>query len=215
MSSSTVYIIDDDVELTASLRVLLESMNYNVLSYQNVADFLALDKLIHPCCLLIDIRMPGTSGLELQDILVSKFENTPIIFMSGFGDISTAIRAIKAGAIEFLIKPINNQVLLECINKAVSLDIKQQKLKNEQDIINTLFTKLTTREFGIVKLLVVNLSNKEIAEQLGISPKTVDLHRANIMKKMDVKNIVGLVNLAWCAGIIDVETVINAQNDAA
>lgn len=212
MSSSTVYIIDDDIELTTSLRLLLESMNYNVLSYHNVADFLEIENLIHPCCLLIDIRMPGTSGLELQDILVSKVDNTPIVFMSGYGDIATAIRAIKAGAMEFLIKPINNQVLLECINKAILADSKQHLCKKEREAIFSRFNKLTTREFGIVKLLVTNLSNKEIAERLGISPKTVDLHRANIMKKIDVKNIVGLVNLAWCAGIVDSEAISQVNN---
>lgn len=204
---STVYIIDDDQELIDSLKWLLESMNYKVISCLSGQEFLNLGRLNHPCCILSDVRMPRTSGLELQEILISRNEIAPIIFISGHGDMLTVIRAMKAGAMDFLTKPVNNQLLLECINKAIDYDLKQYHHRLQRENITVRFNTLTIREYDILKLIVLNLSSKAIAKHLQISPNTVDLHRAKIMKKLAVKNIVEVVNLAWCAGIVTPETL--------
>ena len=198
-----VYIIDDEVEILNSLSWLLETMGYQVKTYLNPNDFLEEPSLYHPSCLLIDVRMIGISGLEVQQTLISKGEKIPTIFMTGYDDVNTAVRAIKAGGFDFLSKPIHPQVLLDTINKAVNYDVMQARWEEKYIYDSSRFNELTFREKEIMKLLVNGLTNKEIAKSLKISPNTVELHRAKIMKKTKVKNIVELVNLAWRAGVFN------------
>ncbi len=204
INKPTVFIVDDDREVTDSLLWLIESVGYQVEVFYDPQTF--LDNY-DQCsgCLVLDVRMPEISGLELQEILKEKKITLPIIFITGHGDIPMAVRAMKLGAMEFLTKPVNNQILLETINKAIKLDQKQKKDIVEHEKIKARFQRLTPREKEVMKLMVKGNLTKIIADKLGISPNTAELHRAKVMKKMEVKAIAELVTLAVSAKLQELE----------
>ena len=200
---STVYIVDDDQDVTNSLRWLIESVGYGVETHADARSFLRHYKG-QAGCLVLDVRMPELSGLELQEILQQKNMALPIIFVSAHGDVPMAVRAMKRGAIDFLTKPVNNQILLDNINSALRLDIKRREQLTHQEQVHALENKLTPREREVMALMVQGKSTKVIAESLGISPNTVELHRAKVMKKMEVKTVAELVSLT-----IGADTIVN------
>ena len=146
-------------------------------------------------CLLLDVRMPEMSGLELQEQLRKRKIDIPIIFITGHGDVPMATRAMKAGAVEFLTKPFNDQTLLDSIQNAIEMDEHRQKVAIEKDFVTQRVNKLTPREFQVMKCVVKGNLNKVTAYELGISPKTVELHRAKIMEKMEAKSLAHLVKM--------------------
>lgn len=186
-----IYIIDDDIVLCNGLRWLLESINLKVETYHSTIDFLKEYKVDWCGCLLIDIRMPEMSGLQLQDRLIALGNPLPIIMISGHGDISMAIRAMKAGAIDFILKPFNDQQLLEQIQKALSLSIE---IEIKKTVLNR-YNKLSAREKEILTKILNGKMNKQISYELEISIKTVEFHRANIMQKMEADSILKLAKL--------------------
>lgn len=195
----TVFIIDDDNELCHSLQWLLESVNLNTQVFNNSADFLASFNPNQTGCILADIRMPVMSGLELQEQLNSRGNTLPIIFMTGHGDIPMAVRAMKSGAFDFLTKPFNDQLMLERLQKAI---ISHQQIatdKGQHAAAHLNFKSLTVREREVLQLIVAGKLNKEIAYDLGISMKTVELHRANVMQKMQAATVAELVKFYLCA----------------
>ncbi len=192
---ATVYVIDDDIEVTESLRWLIESVNYKVVTFPNAEAFLQTKNIEEPGCLVLDMRMPNISGLELQEALNQQQIKIPIIFITGHGDIPMAVRAMKAGAIDFLTKPVNNQILLETINKAIKRSIQQQKTSEKNAELNARIHQLTPREREVMDLMVLGKHTKAIANELQISPNTVELHRAKVIKKMGVKTVAELVAL--------------------
>lgn len=200
----TVYIVDDDKEVTDSLCWLIESVGYKVKIFHNPQKFLS-DYEHQPGCLVLDVRMPEMSGLELQEVLKERQIKIPIIFITGHGDIPMAVRAMKYGATEFLTKPVNNQVLLETINKAIKLDTKQREQEIENAKVLARFDRLTPREREVMELMVKGKLTKVIADNLGISPNTAELHRAKVMKKMEVKALAELVTLAVSNNIVEPE----------
>ncbi|MHC4132056.1 MAG: response regulator transcription factor [Planctomycetota bacterium] len=194
-SEPVVYVVDDEKQIRESLSMLLKTMDLCVEMYSNAHDFLKDYNPGQHGCLVLDVRMPGMSGLELQAQLASERINIPIIIITGHGDVPMAVQAIKVGALDFIEKPFREQELLDSIQKAIKLDAENKENRAEQEKWKEAFSGLTPREREIVRELVVGKANKLIAYELGISPKTVDFHRANIMDKLGVESVVELVRL--------------------
>ena len=189
----TVYVVEDDDAIQDVITLLVESVNLQVKTFKNPQEFLKAINATFEGCILLDVRMPEMSGLDLYEELKKRHCTLPIIFMSGYPDISVAVRAMKAGAIDFIVKPFDNQLLLEKIQRAISLSSvtlkKMQFLKRLES--------LTPREKEIVKHVVEGKTNKEIARELNICSSTVELHRSNLMAKMRVKNSAELIKSYW------------------
>lgn len=183
-----IYIIDDDVELCNGLKWLLESIHVRSEVYHSAIDFLKAYKDDWHGCLLLDIRMPEMSGLQLQEKLLTLGNSLPIIMISGHGDISMAVRAMKAGAIDFILKPFNEQQLLEQIQKGIAIS---RKIEIKQSVLSK-YNNLSAREKEILTKVLNGKMNKQIAYDLGISIKTVEFHRANIMQKMETNSMIEL-----------------------
>lgn len=206
LTKPTVFIVDDDKELCQSLQWLLESMGLLVSIYNNAQDFLNAFKPTQLGCILLDIRMPLMSGLELQEQLNLRQNTLPIIFMTGHGDVPIAVRAMKAGAFDFLMKPFNDQLMLDQIQRAI---VKHQQItagSNQHTIANNRFKSLTPREREVLQLIADGKLNKIIADELGISMKTVELHRSHVMQKMQANTVAELVKLYL--NVTDKETII-------
>ncbi|WP_454785303.1 response regulator transcription factor [Legionella sp. WA2024007413] len=205
-TNATVFVVDDDPEICKSFQWLFESINLPVQTYKNAKDFLS-SYTHQPGCLIIDVRMPIMSGLELLEHLNSSHAQLPVIIITGYGDISMAIRAMKAGAEDFILKPVNHQHLLEITQKC----LKKIKSNNpSQSNIDERMQSLTKREKEVMELVVEGKLNKQIAYELDISISTVEVHRANVMRKMGVKSLAELIKINLIhAKIIDPNLCIN------
>lgn len=195
-SSASVFVVDDDDAMLISIRWLLESVGLRVKTFASAKEFLDKCKTSDPGCLILDVRMAGMSGLELQQQLKVQGMNIPIIFVTGHGDVPMAIKAMKAGAFEFLTKPFNDQALLDSINKAIEFDTTRRQANTELAVLSVRVERLTPREHEVMELVVEGKLNKVIAGELKISPKTVELHRAKIMEKMEANSLAHLVRIA-------------------
>ncbi|MDX1901326.1 MAG: response regulator transcription factor [Gammaproteobacteria bacterium] len=196
-----IHVVDDDQAMVESLLWIIESVGLKVKTYRCAQDFLDQYEPSQPGCLLLDVRMPGMSGPELQLKLNERGAAIPIIFISGHGDVPLAVRVMKAGAVDFLTKPFNDQVLLESINKALRLDrIHREKLQ-ENARAEAKFALLSPREVQVLQGIVAGKQNKVISAELKISLKTVEAHRASVMKKMSVKSVPELVRLVLMNGV--------------
>ncbi len=195
-----VYVVDDDQAMVESLSWIIESVGLKVKTYTRAQDFLNEYDSTQHGCLLLDVRMPGMSGPELQLRLNDQSAQLPIIFISGHGDVPLAVRVMKAGAVDFLTKPFNDQILLESINKA----LRQDKTNREKQQVNAQaeakFALLSPREVQVLQGIVAGKQNKVISSELNISLKTVEAHRASVMKKMTVKSVPELVKLVLTNG---------------
>ncbi len=196
MSDRTVFVVDDDEAARDSLSWLISSVNLKVETYASAQEFLDAFDTKRPGCLLLDMRMPGMSGLALLNRLRELGSTLPTIFLTGHGDVPMAVRALKAGAVDFLEKPYNDQVLLDCIHNALEQSIQIRQLRNEQRIIEERFASLTPREQEVMAMVAKGLSNKQIGNNLSISIKTVETHRARIMEKMEADSVSHLVRMA-------------------
>ena len=197
----TIYVVDDEFPIRDSLGLLIESVGLKVKGYESALAFLESYDPEQPGCLVLDMRMPYMDGLELQEALVKANSELPIIFISGHADIPVSSKAFRAGALDFIEKPFDNKILLERINEAVdSLLVNWSEVQKKRQII-TLYEHLTDREKEVLKLIVNNHSTKQAAKKLGISNRTVDVHRAHIMEKMQADSLNTLVILAVTAGI--------------
>lgn len=193
LQDATVFVVDDDDAMSKSVRWLLESVGLRVQTFSSAKKFLEDYDLKEPGCLVLDVRMPGMSGLELQEQLSKREIYLPIIFITGHGDVPMAVKAMKAHAFDFLTKPFNDQTLLDTINQAIKTDVTRRKEYAEFSSIAECIVKLTPRELQVMDLVVEGRLNKVIASELKISPKTVELHRAKIMEKMGVDSVAYLV----------------------
>lgn len=191
---STVFVVDDDEAMRNSLRWLIESVKLPVETYASSAEFLDAFEG-RPGCLILDVRMPGMGGMDLQEKLREKSICLPIIFISGHGDIPMAVHAIKAGAIDFIEKPFNDQMLLDRIYYAIELCKRMRQTREVQRGIVANYSQLTPRECEVVNGVVAGKSNKIIAAELGVSWKTVEVHRANAMRKMRAHSLSELVEM--------------------
>lgn len=190
-----VYVVDDDQAMVESLSWIIESVGLSAKTYTRAQDFLDQYDALQHGCLLLDVRMPGMSGPELQTQLNSLGSRLPIIFISGHGDVPLAVRVMKAGAIDFLTKPFNDQILLESINKALRHDKTLREKQQENAQAEAKFALLSPREVEVLQGIVAGKQNKVISAELKISLKTVEAHRASLMKKMSVKSVPELVKL--------------------
>jgi len=194
-SNPTIHIVDDDEAIRKSLSMLMKSIDYDVKSYASAEEFLDEYKPGKRCCALVDVRMPGLSGSELQEILPKNNINIPVIMMTGYGDIPTAVRSMKAGAIDFVEKPFDHEKLIKTIKKCVDVSEQSPVGKVKQHCMEKL-SVLTGRERQVFDLLVDGLINKTIATKLNLSVRTVEAHRANIMEKLDAHSLSDLVKLS-------------------
>ena len=184
-----IYLVDDEPDVTRGLSWLLESVDLQAEAHHRADPFLAsLASHPGPACAVLDLRMPGLSGIEVMERLVARRPDVPIIFLSAHGDVPSAVRAMKLGAFDFLQKPFNPQQFLECINRArVSAVERHAEWLKRRDYDESL-ARLSTREREVLELMLEGGSSKEIGRRLDISPKTVDVHRANILRKLEVAN---------------------------
>ncbi len=193
MINSTIFVIDDDQAFCQSLRWLVESIGLKVETFNSGEKFLEQYDPTCRGCLIIDVRMRGMSGLEVQDQLIVRHNQMPIIMISGHGDIPMAVRAMKAGAVDFITKPFNDQEVLDLIQKALVQDGGRENNQHSQYIERA--AALTKREREVMNCVVDGRLNKQIAYDFGISLKTVELHRARVMQKMQVKSLAELVKI--------------------
>lgn len=199
----TVFIVDDDPAIRKSLRWLIESVGLDVEAFASAQEFLAAYTADRPGCLVLDVRMRGMSGLELQDVLRERGCTIPVIIVTGYGDVPMAVRAMKAGAVYFIEKPVSDQVLLEQIERAIIEDARTRRGRSERRMIHQRIESLTPREREVLKLVVAGRSSREIADDLGVSPKTVDAHRAKIMQKMHARSVPHLIRMSLIDGMSD------------
>ena len=191
----TVFIVDDDAAVRDSLGLLLRSVGLSSAAYASADEFLAAFDPGCPGCLLLDVRMPGTSGLELQARLAALRSPLPIIFLTAHGDIEMAVKAVKAGALDFIQKPFRDQDLLDKIHFALASNVRLREKRTEVESVRSRIASLTPREHELLELVVAGRSNKVIAEELGISQRTVEIHRARVMKKMAADSVTDLVRM--------------------
>lgn len=194
-----VNIVDDDPGTRDSMKMLLESVALNVSCFDNAEEFLDSWNSNRPGCLLLDLRMPGMSGLELQNALRKRKIEIPIIFITAHGNVSAAVRAMHAGAADFLTKPVNDESLIEKVHEAISQDRERRAKARSQSTINARLNLLTPREREVLEGVVAGKSNKELARDLGISHKTVELHRGNMMAKMHATSVAEVVQMRLVA----------------
>lgn len=191
----TVFVVDDDEAVRASLRLLLKSLGIPAITHGSAAEFLAEYEPEHPGCIILDVRMPGMSGLELQDELNRRGAVIPIIFITGHGDVPMAVEAMHHGAIDFLQKPFSDKDLTDRIHEALSIDLRNRAMLGEKDMIRARLAALTPREFQVLRLVTLGKSNKAIAGDLELSQRTVELHRAHLMEKMGASSLAHLVRM--------------------
>jgi len=198
----TVFLVDDDASVRRALTRLIKSAGHQVQTFSSAREFLdTVPQTAGPACLVLDIRMPGLSGIDLQRQLQATSHTLPIIFITGHGDIPMSVKAIKAGAVDFLPKPVKDTDLLRAIEQAVARSVDDRAERDELEDIQRRVEKLTPREREVMALVVRGLLNKQIAFDLGTVEKTIKVHRARVMKKMQVGSLAELVRVAEKVGI--------------
>ena len=196
-----VFVIDDDAGVRRSLEALLRSVGLRVTSFSSAAEFLASPMPDGPSCLVLDVRLPGVSGLDFQDDLASSNKRLPIVFITGYGDIPMTVRAMKAGAVEFLAKPFRDQDLLDAVRLGLDRDRTRRESDNAVSGLMSAYQSLTSREQQVMPLVTSGLMNKQIAAEIGVSEITVKVHRGNVMRKMGAKSLADLVRMADALGL--------------
>jgi FixJ family two-component response regulator len=194
--SAYVHVVDDDRTVLESLGDLLRSLDYQVALYGSASDFLKAELPDAPSCLVLDVRLPGTSGLELQEYLASVNVRLPIILMTGFGDIPMSVRAMKLGAADFLAKPIRDQDLLDAVSAAIRMDQDRRQDIAEIAHLRDKYACLTARERQVMALVTSGLMNKQVASELSISEVTVKMHRGSVMRKLGARSVAMLTRMA-------------------
>jgi FixJ family two-component response regulator len=197
----TVFVVDDDASAAESMRWLIESVGLNVEVFASADDFLAAYQPDRPGCLLLDVRMPGMSGLELQEALNARGDPPPVIFITAYSDVPVAVRAMRAGAYDLLLKPVNHQALIDCLQEAVRKDAAGRRERAVRRVQSERFAGLSPRELEVLRRVVGGLPSSQIAVELGISHKTVEVHRASIMTKSGAASLAELIRLAFQNGV--------------
>ena len=193
-------VIDDDDAVRRSWAFLIEGEGWDVVTFSDALYFVAADECPRPGCLVLDVRMPRMSGLELQDKLLEIGVDLPIIFISGHGDIDMAVRTLKQGAIDFLQKPVDDQRLLNTISSAVTKNLNHRRNEMELSTFRSRLEQLTQREREVIRMVAQGMSNKVVAENLGISEKTVQVHRGSAYRKLDLHNAAEIARLLLRSG---------------
>jgi two-component system, LuxR family, response regulator FixJ len=200
--NTLVYLVDDDFSVRDSLSMLIESTGQAVRCFESADDFLNNFDPDQAGCLILDVRMPNMTGLELQEELVRRDFAIPIIFISGHADVPDSSKAFRAGAIDYMEKPFDSEVLLTRMQEGIQKDLETRVHNAEKRKLKKRLSQLTPRELEVMTLVVKGLSNKEAAKQLNVSNRTVDVHRAKIMEKMDAEDLAELTVMAMHCGLI-------------
>ena len=188
-----IYIVDDNDDICETLELLFESVDLGAKSFGSAGEFLDAYPKGQPGCLIADVRMPGMSGLELQEEMAKRSIDLPVIIITGYGDVEMAVNAMKAGAADFIEKPYKEQELLDRVHKAISQNAEKRQESNEEQKAREGLAQLTPRERQVLEYIVDGEPNKRIAHNLGLSEKTIEFHRSNIMKKLEAKSLAELV----------------------
>ena len=196
-----VFVIDDDASVRDAVEDLLRSVGLAVEAFGSTREFLQSKRRDAPCCIVLDVRLPGPSGLEFQRMLVESGVHLPIIFISGHGDIPMSVRALKSGAIEFLTKPLNEQALLDAIQAGIERDRARRLEAKSIAELQVRFNSLTPRERAVFTLVIAGLPNKQIADKVALSENTVKVHRSQITRKLQARSLIDLVRIADKLGI--------------
>jgi FixJ family two-component response regulator len=196
-----VLVVDDDPSMRVALTNLFRSMDLNVEVFSSTAELLQSELPNIASCLVLDIRLPGVNGLEFQQTLAKTGIHIPVVFITGYGDIPMSVKAMKAGAIDFLIKPFRDQDMLDAVTRALDEDRKRRDGEQAALKLRHLFDSLTRREREVLALVTTGLMNKQIAHQLQVSEITVKIHRGNVMKKMEARSFAELVRMAETLGV--------------
>jgi FixJ family two-component response regulator len=197
----TVVVVDDDVSVRESLELLIQNEGWHPALFESAQEFLTQLPSVMPSCLILDVNLPDLSGLDIQQRISDAKSSTPIIFITGYGDIPTSVRAMKAGAAEFLTKPLDDEVMIEAIRAAITRSQSNMKLEGAQRQLEQRFASLSKREREVMNLVVKGLMNKQVGYELDISEITVKAHRGRAMEKMHATTFVDLVNMAGRLGI--------------
>jgi len=195
-----VFVVDDDISVRESLELLIKSAGWRPETFAAAQEFLSRPRLRVPCCLVLDVKIPGLNGLELQQQLAERTD-TPIIFITGYGDVPMSVRAMKAGAVEFLTKPFKDDVLLEAIGHAIERSRAALRQESQMEGLRSCYGSLTPREREVMRLVVSGLLNKQVGGELGISEITVKAHRGQVMRKMKADSLPELVTMAARLGL--------------
>lgn len=194
-----VHVVDDDADIRASIALLMKSVRLVARTWAGADEFLAAWHPEEPGCLVLDVRMPGMSGLELQAVLRERGATIPIVFLSGHGDIPMALRAVKSGALDFLEKPFRDQALIDAVHAALAEDASRRAARSEREALRALVGSMSPREAQVADLVVDGLSSPEIARELKLSPRTVEMHRARAMRRLGVENVAELAKVILAA----------------
>jgi len=196
-----VFIVDDDVSVRSALESLIESAGWVAETFASAQEFLRRPRVAAPSCLVLDVSLPDINGLELQRRVATDRTDMPIIFISGYGDVPMTVRAMKAGAVEFLMKPFKDDVLLDAIRGAIDRSLTALREESEAQVLRSRSASLTPREREVMALVVSGLLNKQVGGELGISEITVKAHRGQVMRKMKAESLPALVTMAWRLGV--------------
>jgi len=197
-----VFIVDDDPSVRKSLARLVRAAGFDVEAFASAREFLARPPYDGPCCLVLDVRMPGLTGLELQETLATAGPGCPIVFLTGYRDVRASAKAMKGGAIDFLTKPVNDQDLVDAIERAVTKARQARRERARTTEIHERIKTLTPREAEVFALVVTGMLNKQIASELGVGEKMVKVHRGRVMEKMRAGSLAELVRLADEGGVL-------------
>ena len=196
-----IFIVDDDESVRDSLQALLDASGYTAGAFESGPAFLSAARDLAKGCVLLDVRMPTMDGLEVQARLRDIRPDMPVVIVTGHGDVPMAVKAMKAGAVDFVEKPFTESTLLECIERALAIADRFEEMDRFGEDARASIAKLTPREHDVLEQLVIGRPNKVIAHELGISPRTIEIHRARIMEKMGAQSLPHLVRLALAAGV--------------
>jgi FixJ family two-component response regulator len=191
-----VHVVDDDDSVRTAVTRLLQAAGYQVRAYPSAGEFLLAQPANAPGCVVLDVQMPGPSGLDIQEAFARLPSAPPIIFLTGYGDIPMTVRAIKAGAVDFLTKPVQRQALLDAVRHALARDAEGREARERDGAVRARFGTLTPRERAVFALVTAGKANKQVAAELGVSERTVKAHRAMVSEKMQVRSLAELVHLA-------------------
>jgi FixJ family two-component response regulator len=198
--AAIVYVIDDDASFRKAVSRLLRSNDFEVEAFGSAGEFLERPAANRPSCLVLDVRMPGPSGMDLQSALQKAGRDIPIVFMTGHGDVSTSVRAMKKGAVDFLEKPFRAPELLDCVERGLARSRQSRTEGAERAVVERRFATLTARERDVLRLVVTGMLNKQIAGELGIAEKTVKIHRGHVTQKMEAGSVAELVRMVQKLG---------------
>ena len=196
MDEAVVYVVDDDASVRRALSRLIHSVGLEVMTFPSAQAFLAFAAPDRPACLVLDVRLPGPSGLDLQAALTQANRSLPTVFITGHGNVPTSVRAMKGGAVDFLQKPFNDQELLDCVQRALRRSGEERAEKAKREELERRVGSLTPREREVLMLVVAGMLNKQIADKLGIAEKTIKVHRGRVMEKMQADSIADLVRMS-------------------